>query len=114
MEPKDRCHAHNQKHSGSIFRLLSVVNQSKQQTQIQQQNHHYSYKSQFLRHRGENEIGVPHGHEAQLILAAFSESLAPKAAGANGNFRLENLVAGTAGTIFGMEECLNSLLLVRL
>src|ERR1700691_1609989 len=114
MKAEDGGHSHHDEHPGTIFCLLRVVHQPQNQTKIQQQDDANADETLFLGKRGQNEIRISHGHEAQLVLAAFAETFAPKSARTDGNLRLQNLIAGAARVLLGVEECFDTLLLVRL
>jgi hypothetical protein len=58
----------------------------------------------LLAEGGEDEVGVRDGNEGSLSLRALAFALAPDAAGADGDFGLEDLVAGAVGVVAGVRE----------
>src|ERR1700735_1166177 len=114
MKAEDGGYSHHDVHPGTIFCFLRVVHQPQNQAKIQQQNDAYADETLFLGKRGQNKIRISHGHEAQLVLAAFAETFAPKSARADCNLGLQDLIACAARILLGVEECLDALLLVRL
>ena len=62
----------------------------------------------------EDEVGVPDGEEAEPALGPLLPALADDAAGADGDPRLADLVAGAAGREVGVEEGADAVLLVVL
>src|ERR1700760_3357961 len=114
METKRGGYAHDQKHARTIFRALSILHESEQQRHIQTQGNQHALEALLFRPCRHDEVGVANGNVAELILRAVTKTFSPKTAGTYGDFRLEQLVAGTFCIVFRMEEGGDSLPLIRL
>ena len=58
----------------------------------------------FLAKSGKDEVRMGNGEEVALGLGSFRRALAPDAAGADGDQRLANLIAGALGIVVGVDE----------
>src|ERR1700733_486390 len=114
METKRGGYAHDQEHARTIFRALSILHESEQQRHIQTQGNQHALEALLLRPRRHNEVGITNGNVAELILCAVTKSLTPETARSYGDFRLEQLIAGTLRIIFRMQEGGDSLTLIGL
>ena len=61
-------------------------------------------EAEFLADHGEDEVGLFFRQEVEMALGALQEALAPHAAGAQGDVRLDDVVAGAERVALGMEE----------
>ena len=69
-------------------------------------------EADLLGQHGEDEVGLLLRQEAQLALRALQEALAPDAARAERDLRLDDVVAGAERIALGVEEGEHPLLLV--
>src|SRR5208282_396325 len=67
---------------------------------------------EFLADDGEDEVGRALRQEFQLCLTAVHVSLAENAARADGNLRLDDMIARAEPIGLGIEECQDTLALV--
>src|SRR6201995_5107090 len=114
METKRGGYAHDQEHASSIFRALSILHESEQQRHIQTQGNQHALEALLFGPSRHDEVGVSDRNVAELILRAVAKTFAPETAGTNGDFRLEQLIAGTLRIVFGVQEGSDSLALIRL
>src|ERR1700760_2280481 len=114
METKRGGYAHDQEHARTIFRALSILHESEQQRHIQTQGNKHALEALLLRPSRHDEVGITNGNVAELILRAVTKSFTPKTARTYGDFRLEQLIAGTFRIVFWMQEGSDSLTLIRL
>ena len=69
-------------------------------------------EAKFFRDRGEDEVSVALGQELQLALATEAIALAQQTAGAEGDLRLDDIVAGARGIGLRVHEGQNAVALV--
>lgn len=87
---------------------IAVANQN----QVEKQNKGAAHHAEFFRECGKDKVGMFFGEEIQVALGAGKKTFAPDAAGAEGNFGLNNMVAGSLRVAFRVQERQNSILLV--
>src|SRR5581483_981180 len=75
---------------------------------------HSAYESVLLGEGGENEVGLRNGKEVQAGLGALFQALAGQSAGADGDERLDDLIAGAVVVGFRLHEAGEPLALVGL
>src|ERR1700689_5245324 len=100
METKRGGYAHDQEHARTIFRALSILHESEQQRHIQTQGNQHALESLLFSPSRHDEIRIPDGDVAQLVLRAVAKTLAPEAAGAHRYLRLQQLIAGAFCVLF--------------
>ena len=61
-------------------------------------------EAEFLADHGEDEVGLFFRQEVEMALGALQEALAPHASRTQGDFRLDDVVAGAERIALGMEE----------
>ena len=83
-----------------------------QQKGIQYEERHTADKSPFFAYGAENEVGLLLRDKVGLGEGAVEEPLANEAAGADGKFRLVDVVARTLGVVALAEEHVDALALV--
>ena len=74
--------------------------------------HQRARETELLGDDGEHEIGLFFGQEIKLVLGAVQETLAPEAAGAERDFRLDDIIARAQRIAAGMQEGEDALFLV--
>ena len=72
--------------------------------QVEQQDDGDADKAEFLPGHGEDEVRVVFGQETQLALGALHPAFAEEHAAADGDFRLDDVVAGAVGVQFGIQK----------
>ena len=76
-------------------------------TQVDSEQDQAADETPLLGEHGEGEVGVPFGEKGELRLGPLHEALAEKAAAADGDFRLDDVVAAAERVALGVEEGAN-------
>ena len=91
---------------GTSERLLRVLDEAREDEEVEQQDADAADEAVLLAEGGEDEVGVGNGQEVALGLGALVGALAPETAGADGDLGLQDLVAGAAGSVSGSMKLL--------
>src|SRR3546814_8541644 len=71
-----------------------------------------AHQTPFLRHGGEDEVGMPLRQIIQMALRALEEALAENSSGSDGDLRLADVIASAQRIAFRVEEDEDAVLLV--
>src|SRR4029077_13805259 len=99
-------HPARQQLAESVRRHGRRPQETDQQQAEQREQDQASQEAELLGEDGEDEVGRPLGHEAELALQAVEPSLAEQASRADGNSRLQQVVACAEGVLVRVEKYL--------
>src|SRR5581483_11473154 len=111
--PEDnRDHAENQQRAEAILGALHLAQAVGDHDEVEKQQHGAADKAPFLGKNREDEIGVLRRQKVEAVLRAVEKALAEEPPRADGDLRLNHVIAGAERIAIGIEKSEDAVALI--